>query len=186
MRIALPILSLAGLLLTAQAGAETIYKWVDADGQPHFSDVPREGAEQVYVASPQTYTSENRVTPSPSPQRDNVAPEQPDADRYTMLAITSPVNEETIWNTGGTISVSLAVTPALAPGHTIRLLLDGRQRQQLGQGVTQTRLTEIYRGEHQLQAQIVTPDRQVIKSSPEVTFFYKQTTVNNNPSASPR
>lgn len=186
MRTALPILSLAGLLLTAQAGAETIYKWVDAAGQPHYSDVPREGAEEVYVASPQTYRSDNRVTPGPAPQRDAAAAEPSAADRYSTLAITSPVNEETIWNTGGTISVSLAVSPALAPGHTIRLLLDGRQRQQLGQGVTQTRLTDVFRGEHQLQAQIVTPDRKVLKSSPEVTFFYKQTTVNNNPAAQPR
>jgi hypothetical protein len=185
MRIALSLLSLAGFILAASVNAEVIYKWIDANGQPHFSDVPREGAEEVFVASPQTYTSQDRGTAGTtvSPASDTQEPAASDGDRYSTLAITSPGNEETIWNTGGTISVSLAVSPALAPGHTIRLLLDGRQKQQLGQGVNRTQLSDIFRGEHQLQAQIVTPDRTVIKTSPTVTFFYKQTTVNRNPSA---
>ena len=184
MRIALCMLGLAGLVLTAPLGAETIYKWVDPDGQPHFSDVPREGAEEVYVASPQSY-SPTRIESSAGKTATNGddKPDEAAGDRYTTFTITSPTEEETIWNTGGKISVSLNLRPALASGHTIRLLLDGRQKQQLGQGVRQTQLSGIPRGEHQIQAQVVTPDRQVVTTSQVVTFFYKQTQAARNPAA---
>lgn len=36
------------LLVPAVAGAE-IYRWIDAQGQVHFSETPREGAEPVSV-----------------------------------------------------------------------------------------------------------------------------------------
>ncbi|WP_044873663.1 DUF4124 domain-containing protein [Pseudomonas sp. LFM046] len=36
------------LLVPALAGAE-IYRWTDAQGQVHFSETPRQGAEQVIV-----------------------------------------------------------------------------------------------------------------------------------------
>jgi len=180
MRIALFILSLTGVLLAAPIGAQVIYKWYDASGQPHFSDVPREGAEEIYVASPQVYTpvSVNRaVATSPeAPAKEDGKSSEPS---YSNLSITSPSAEETIWNTGGTISVNLALQPALTAGHTIRLLLDGRQKQQLGPGVTSTQLSGVERGTHQLQAQVVTPGGQIVQSAPAVTFYYKQASVQN-------
>jgi hypothetical protein len=182
MRLALYTLGLAGLILTAPVGAEVIYKWLDGNGQPHFSDLPRDGAVEVFVASPQSYTPTATRSSSSNDAPDRTASdavEEPGA-RYTTFTITSPSVEETIWNTGGTISVSLNLRPALASGHTIRLLLDGKQKQQLGPGVNLTRLTGVERGEHQLQAQVVTPDRTVVTSSQTVTFFYKQTTAGRN------
>ena len=180
----LSILSLIGFMLAAPLGAQVIYKWVDADGQQHFSDVPREGAQEVYIAPPQSYAP---TVISTSDQSATVTPGDADQDDpsggYTDFAITSPSAEETIWNTGGTISVSLQLQPALTRGHTIRLLLDGRQKQQLGPGVSRIQLTGIDRGTHQLQAQVVTPDRQVVTSTESVTFYYKQTSANRNPAA---
>ena len=55
MRIILSIFAAAGVMLAAPLGAQVIYKWVDVNGQQHFSDVPREGAEEIFVAPPQRY-----------------------------------------------------------------------------------------------------------------------------------
>jgi hypothetical protein len=185
MRNVLCILGLTGLVLTAPLSAEVIYKWVDANGQPHFSDLPRDGAVEVFVAPPQSYTPVATGSSSSKELADRVASKADDksGDRYKTFAITSPSVEETIWNTGGTISVSLTLRPALASGHTIRLMLDGRQKLQLGPGVNRVSLTGIERGEHQLQAQVVTQDRQVVTSTSSVTFFYKQTAAGQNRAA---
>ena len=184
MRKVLSILSLTGLMLAAPLSAQVIYKWVDANGQQHFSDVPHAGAEEILIAPPQRYAptatsgsvESATVTPEDAAQNDQSA-------GYSSFAITSPSEEETIWNTGGTISVSLALQPALMRGHSIRILLDGRQRVQLPEGVTSTQLDDVFRGIHQLQAQVIAADGQTVASTPPMTFYYKQTSVNRRPTA---
>ena len=178
------------LMLFTPVGAETIYKWVDSDGQSHFSDVPRDGAAEIFVAAPQVYTppspsligeSRSFITNAGDNQSDDAT-----ETAYTQFAISSPTAEETIWNTGGTISVSLQLFPSLTAGHTVLLLLDGKQQQQLGPGVTNTQLAGIQRGEHQIDAQIVAPDRKLVKAATPVTFFYQQTSTNRLPASGPR
>jgi hypothetical protein len=194
MRNSLSLQSLLGglavLMLFTPAGAETIYKWVDSSGQSHFSDVPRDGVAEIFGAAPQVYSpsSPSLIGVSRSLTTSAGADQSADAAEivYTQFAISSPTAEETIWNTGGTISVSLQLLPSLTAGHTVRVLLDGEQKQQLGPGVTNTQLTGIVRGAHQIEAQIVAPDRKLVKAATPVTFFYHQTSTNRRPASGPR
>jgi len=46
-----PVLVALALLTVAPADAASVYRWLDADGKPHFGDRPpaREAAEEVEV-----------------------------------------------------------------------------------------------------------------------------------------
>ena len=178
MRIALSMLGLLGLLGAGSLGAQVIYKWVDANGHPHYSDVPREGAIEVAVAAPQSFTPVLTARSDTANVSEPAVNDPEGASPYTNFAITSPQAEETIWNTGGNISVSLALQPKLSRGHMIRLLLNGREQQQLSPGSSRAQLSDVFRGTHQLQAQVVNAEGQVVTSSPTITFYYKQSTAN--------
>ena len=169
-----PILLLASLLAASVVCAQA-YRWVDEDGVVHYSDRPTEGAEEVVLPKANTttvrrYDSDANDTPAPDP-----APTSDQADRYQSLAITSPASEETLWNIEGQLTVQISATPALQQGHRLRLYFDGE-----GQDVSSTtvQLDEVWRGEHNLQAEILN-ERGVplIRSNP-LRFYVQQSTVN--------
>src|SRR5688572_18377865 len=99
MRTALYVL----LALAAPAFAgQTVYKWVDEKGVTHFSDQPQAGAEKVEMSG-----GANRPA-SPSPTYTPSAPQEtkPDAGpAYSRFVIVSPQQDQSIVNTGGTVTV---------------------------------------------------------------------------------
>lgn len=166
-----PIVLLFALSLSGTAVAETIYRWVDSTGQAHYTDVPREGAEPVELKPASTFspsaTAEARAASRADSESDNDS-------GYESLVISSPTEEQTIWNTGGVITVTVRPQPALKPGHGIILYYDDQPLQDQPMRTTNVQLSEVYRGTHSLRADVVGPSGQVLISSPTVTFFYKQ------------
>jgi hypothetical protein len=176
--------ALLGLLLVAPAMAEGVYKWVDDNGQVHYSDMPQEGATEIELRPPQTFRSSSAARKSAA-ATDSEADADGDGDEqdqgYESLAITSPNVEETIWNTGGEVNVSLSLQPGLKAGHRIRLFMDGQLLADLPPRASSMKLSEVYRGEHILEAEVRDEKGETqIKSDP-VTFFYQQTAVNRRP-----
>lgn len=175
------LLLIAGLL-AAFAGYADVYRWVDENGQVHFSDRPREGAERVELQEPQTFSA-------PASRRPPRTPDNSSADQapfsYETLAITSPGQEETLWNIEGQLDVSMRLSPRLQRGHELRLYLDGQQVEQLQAGSTRVRLTDVYRGNHSLRAEVVDAGGRTLIQSEPVNFFVRQTSVQNpnNPNA---
>jgi hypothetical protein len=49
--------------------------------------------------------------------------------RYESFTVAAPAAEETQWNIEGVLRVSLALTPALMPGHQVRVYFDNREPQ---------------------------------------------------------
>ncbi|MGH8399705.1 MAG: DUF4124 domain-containing protein, partial [Gammaproteobacteria bacterium] len=47
------------LAMTTFAQADQVYKWVDAQGNVHYSDKPHPGAQKVKIAPPQSYSAPN-------------------------------------------------------------------------------------------------------------------------------
>lgn len=167
-RLFLP--ALAVLLTAAPVLADEIYRWVDSAGQVHYSDVPRDGAEQVEMNPTQTFTA-------PKVARASSSPAQAKADLaagYDSLTIVSPSQEETIWNTGGVITIAVSASPALQPGHSVSIYYDGQAVEKEPQA-TSAQLSEVFRGEHKVTAEIRDASGRVIKKADPVTFFYKQT-----------
>lgn len=172
------------LLACIPLRAETIYKWVDSDGVVHYSDVPRDGADKLVLGPVQTFTP----PPQQPAARADVTADADAADgeesgfaAYEAIEITSPSQEEIIWNTGGQVTVATRLQPGLQAGHQIRLFMDGEQLADLPPRSANVQLSEVLRGEHQLWAEVVDENGQVLISSSPVKFFYQQTSVNRRP-----
>ena len=176
MRRSLAFLVLSGVPLLASAA---IYKWVDADGTVHFSDTPREGAEEVHVAPPQTYSAPRFAPITPRPAE----PEAPAAyERFELLA---PADDAALRENTGAITLSFAVDPPLktGAGHRLVVLLDGKPVSE-SKSATLT-LENVDRGTHSLQGQIVDARGTVLISSPSIMVHLLRHSILNPPAAAP-
>lgn len=174
----LPALVLLGMLPTLVAAA--VYKWVDADGTAHFSDVPQEGAEEVHIAPPQTYQAPSLqpITPRPEVVANPAA--------YTRFALVTPAAEENIWDNTGTLAVTFAVEPPLRAdrGHQLVLVVDGEARPPVpDSGVV---LENVERGSHTLQGQIVDAVGNILMSSEPITVYVHRQSVLAPKAAQPK
>jgi len=166
-----PIFVLLGLLVAAGAFAEA-YTWTDEDGVVHYSDRPQPGAKLIDLG-------ENASRPRPT-TRPATADNANDADQqtndvgYTSFEVSSPSAEETLWNIEGTLGVTLALTPSLRPGHQVRVYFDGTPRMVSG---TSFQLQEVYRGVHNLQAEVVDETGKLLIRSLPSRFYVQQNSV---------
>lgn len=173
-------LVLIAFLIAVPAWGTEVYRWVDGNGQPHYSDQWQPGAEKVRL------TDSPAGSAAPKPAQDGGAAKPGKASaaqpgttgRYESLEIASPAQEEVLWNIEGQLRVSLRVNPALQPGHDLRLYLDGTP-QDLQPGSTEAQLTGVFRGVHTLKAEVADKSGQVLISSQPTTFVVRQTSLAN-------
>lgn len=164
-------------LLALPAAATEVYRWVDANGQVHFSDQWRPGAEKLRIADAPGFSAPAPATRAPAAGR-GATPAAAPAPLYETLEIASPAQEEVLWNTEGQLRVSMRLIPPLRPGHGLRLFLDGQQ-QEIPEGSTEVQLTEVFRGVHTLRAEVVDQAGTALITSPTTTFAVRQTSVLN-------
>ena len=164
------IFALVGILAASAALADDAWKWIDDDGVVHYSDVPVQGAEQVNLSEYSKKTGA-RISNGTTFQQNDETPKDFD---YETLAVTSPGNEETLWNIEGVLPVSVAVSPNLLRGHRIRAYFDGNAQDVSG---TSFRLDSVYRGVHNLQVEVIDATGKVISRSDPVRFYVQQASV---------
>ncbi len=168
-----PIIVLLGLLAMPLGVADEAYVWTDEDGVVHYSDRPVPGAQRIELSEPNT---------SQSPARRRAAAENagdtPPADtgpfKYETFEIASPGAEETLWNIEGVLNVRLALNPPLQPGHQVRVYFDGSPRTLSSTSFT---LDEVWRGVHNLQAEVLDETGNMLIRSRTNRFYVQQTTV---------
>ncbi len=162
-------------LLVASAALADAYKWTDEDGVVHYSDRPERGAERVDLGtatgSRSQPASPGASSPSPGDEASNTVA-QPFS--YTGLEVTAPAPEETLWNIAGILNVSLALSPALQPNHEVRVYFDGVARTVEG---TNFQLEEVYRGVHNIQAEVLDETGKLMIRSLPNRFYVQQNTV---------
>jgi hypothetical protein len=163
------------LLVALPAVATEVYRWIDADGQTHYSDQWRAGAEKIRIQESAVFSAP-KVAPTAA--QAGPGPAAPPARRYDSLEIASPAQEEVLWNIEGQLRVSVRVNPSLQPGDGLRLYLDGAA-QDLPAGSTDAQLTEVFRGVHTLKAQVVDQAGSVLIESQPTTFAVRQTSIAN-------
>ena len=168
------ILVLLGLLVMPVATAVEAYVWTDEDGVVHYSDRPVPGAKRIELAEPNT-------SRSPAPRRsatEATDDEQQSEDtapfRYESLEIVSPGAEDTLWNIEGVLNVSMTLTPPLQAGHQVRVYFDGSPQIVSG---TSVQLQEVWRGVHNLQAEVLDETGKMLIRSRTNRFYVQQTTV---------
>ncbi|MCP4300530.1 MAG: DUF4124 domain-containing protein [Gammaproteobacteria bacterium] len=169
------IFILLGLLASGAASAQA-YKWTDEDGVVHYSDRPHPGAERVVLdqAKPRGPATAGRRTTSAAPPGDDATSEPAGPFSYASLEVAAPAPEETLWNIEGVLSVSLALSPALQPNHQVRVYFDGNARTVRG---TSFQLEEVYRGVHNIQAEVLDETGKLMIRSLPNRFYVQQSTV---------
>ncbi|MBY6187988.1 DUF4124 domain-containing protein [Marinobacter hydrocarbonoclasticus] len=156
------ILLAVAILLTPQ-GLAKIYKWTDANGQVHYSDKPRDGAEVVEVDTSKASTI-ILAKPGPTPP-----PQVVEAPSY-RIRLTAPEEQATVRDNNGQLDIQIALEPDLLADHRIELLLDGSVVRTVGGGGSFA-LDNLDRGEHQLQARVIDENGKVLASSAKRTVF---------------
>ena len=170
-----PIFLLAGVLVAGSLLAEA-YRWVDSDGVVHYSDRPQPGAEKIELPEANT-TDMRRYETRPRNTEPDASTDAATAGgftRYETFSITSPAAEETLWNIEGVLTVSLALSPVLQPGHQVRVYFDGQP--QIVEG-TNFQLQEVWRGVHNIQAEVLDPTGKLMIRSQPNRFYVQQNTV---------
>ncbi|MGH8283881.1 MAG: DUF4124 domain-containing protein [Gammaproteobacteria bacterium] len=156
------------------AQAQSVYKWVDAQGNVHYSDHPHAGAEKVQLPKTQTY-----VPPSTSgmPAARPRPPAAPTAG-YTQFAITSPASQGNLWYTHE-VTVSVSVTPDLKHGDTITYHLDG---QSIGPTQdTSVTFKDTPRGEHTASATLNAANGASMSAGPVIFYVHQKTILGPKP-----
>lgn len=173
MRTTLLLLALlAGPVLASQ----TVWKWVDENGVTHYADRPVPGAIKMEISSGKS-SSESRSFGS------TTTTTQP-ADTgpvYRNFEIWKPGNDETIPNTGGQVTVNVRVEPALQPGHSLYLYLDGRLVEGFPANTLSFDLKEVPRGMHRVLAVISDGRGTRVQETEPVSFTVRQESVAQPP-----
>jgi hypothetical protein len=169
--------TIIAFIATLAAGAvlAQAYKWTDEDGVVHFSDRPQEGAERIDLpeAAPRPRPPP-RAASSAAAATDTTPVEEAGPFRYESLTIGAPLAEETLWNIEGVLNVTLNLQPALQPGHRIRVFFDGEPRYV---NRTSFQIEEVYRGVHNIQAEIVDESGTMMIRSMPNRFYVQQNTI---------
>ena len=166
-----PIFILLALLVATAAMADA-YTWTDEDGVVHYSDRPHPGATIVDLAESATRSRPQPTSRSSSGTSDDVVG-QP-ATGYNSISVASPAAEETLWNIETVLNVSVELSPALRAGHQVRVYFDGTPQMV---GGTSFQLTEVYRGVHNLQVEVIDETGKLIIRSRPSRFYVQQNNV---------
>lgn len=172
---ALTLVTGLNLLIPPVIHASTIYSWVDNDGVVHFSDQPTPQATIYRFNSLPSTVSAASIASESKPEESSPPPPPPEVITPASVRLLAPVHEQTIRDNSGIISISAIANRNLNKGHRMQLLLDGQTYHQPQTNST-WRLTNIDRGSHQLQIQLL-KDGKVIALSKRITVFLHRTSV---------
>lgn len=163
-------------LFAADSALADAYVWTDEDGVVHYSDRPQAGAKRIDLAESKRPrpVSAQPAQASAAPSSGDATAQDPEPFRYQSLEVAAPAAEETLWNIEGVLNVSLALSPALQPNHEVRVYFDGNPRTVRG---TNFQLEEVYRGVHNLQAEVVDETGKLMIRSRPNRFYVQQSTV---------
>jgi len=152
------------MLVGCHAVAE-VYTYVDAEGNRVFTDQPHKNAKKVDIAP----SNQIRSAPKKPSQASSAKPKPGPLFHYQLLRILAPEPDSTIRDVQGNLIVTVSNDPELQPGHTYRLLLDGKVYGEAGRSPVFP-LTNIDRGTHQLSIEIVDPFGRVAERTPNQPF----------------
>ncbi len=163
------VVSLLATAVFAQA-----YKWVDGDGVVHYSDRPAPGAEKIQLPTSRSASRPAQRTVATTTAV-STAPAAEKRFSYESIVVATPAAEETLWNIEGVLNVTLNLQPGLQQGHRVRVYFDGEQ--QMVNGLS-FELQEVFRGVHNLQAEVVDETGKLMIRSITNRFYVQQNVVN--------
>ena len=166
---------LVSVLMAASTVLAQAYRWVDENGLIHYSDKPVEGAERIILPSDNRVVRRSQPAPAAATRPAGDQQAAPAAFKYESLDVATPAPEETLWNIEGVLSVRLDLQPGLQDGHQVRVYFDGNARMVSG---TSFQIEEVYRGVHNLQAEVVDATGKLMIRSVPNRFYVQQNSIN--------
>ena len=163
---------LSALIALNTSAQADVYKSVNNEGVVEYSDQPREGAEKIKVKNPQSITLPKAADVFTSENSDSGTTSDNEAV-YQRVTITQPANDSAFNSGNGLVSVSSETTPALQAGHSIQLVMDGTPYNSSQSG--SFGLSNVDRGTHQLQVNVIDASGSTIISSDITTFTLHRT-----------
>ena len=158
----------------ALAGDE-VYRWVDKDGVVHYGgQPPSKDAKPATLPDIQTYS--HRAGNKALPVSPADASAKPVTAAVKEMRILAPVQDEVFRDAQGSISVSVAVLPALPPGAGVLFYLDGAAKNARPSPATTMTFNGVERGEHSVTAAVVDASGKELMRAPPVTFHNKPPT----------
>lgn len=159
---AIPFLLLC--CLTGVAFAQ-IYRWVDAEGQTHYSDRPVPGSDRVSVSSGAAQGEAESATPEPLVAT-LLGP-------YSSFEIVSPEANQTLRLEPPSLPIGLLLEPPLMEGHRLELLVDGVPVKSDAPVGTQLTLNGLSYGTHVTEARVLDSAGIVARTAP-VSFHLRK------------
>lgn len=148
--------------------------YVDAQGNRVFTDQPKSGnAKRVPL------TKSNRIAANPNSAAPLLAQSSPEVQallHYEVLRILIPEPDATIRSNTGEVIVSATNEPALQPGHSYRLLLDGQPTAEPGLSPVFP-LSNIDRGSHTLSVEILDEQGRIVERTANQPFHMQRTSL---------
>lgn len=168
-------LSLAlSLLLFSTAGQAELYKWVDEEGNTHYSDSPTTSKAKPFTPPGITTTPAVKVPP----QAPKAVVPQPAAFKYNDIKIVSPGQDATIRSNPGNITIAFESVPALNTdqGHSISVAIDGTP---VKDNITTSsvQLNNIDRGTHTVTVTINDETGKPLITSSGITFHMHRVSI---------
>jgi hypothetical protein len=164
------------LFLVTGSGYATagVYRWIDENGQIHFSDKAAAGAEQIKLKETSVYTPPAESESGEGSQADRKARVDVNGSPgatldYEAISIVSPENNQVVRSNEGSMDVSVELRPGLQPGHKIRIYLDRTQAAE-DLDTTQITLQNMDRGTHSLEVSVIDEQNNELKRSNAVNF----------------
>ena len=159
------------LMLLGQPALADVYTYINAEGNRVFTDQPHHNAKKVDIAPSNGMAVPPKKRPAPSASRN-----PPPLFIYQLVRILAPEPDATIRDMQGNLIVTVTNDPALQPGHSYRLLLDGNPYGPPGRSPV-IPLSNIDRGTHQLSIEIVDPYGRVAERTPNQPFHMFRTSL---------
>lgn len=171
------------LLITLPASTlAQVYTYTDAQGNQVFTDQPHKNAKRVEILPSNNTTGsppKRTVQQSPPPKA------KPHAMfRYDLLRILVPEPDATLRSAQGELIVTVTSDPALQPGHSYRLLVDGKPYAPAGRSPVFP-LTNVDRGTHQLAVEILDETGRVLEKTPNQPFHMLRISLAQKRTANP-
>ncbi len=174
--------ALAVTLLAASAGGADadaeVYRSVDADGLPVFSDVPLDTAEVAQrPAGVNVYAA---LLPSSGNEAAGDAQPVAETSAYVSALILAPLAGEAVRANGGAVQLRGQVSPSLRTGHRAVLFVDGAMLAKAdanADGSLEFALANVARGSHQARIDVVDANGDTLLQGAPSVFHVLRATV---------
>jgi hypothetical protein len=143
-----------------------VYRWVDSQGQVHYSDkkpLDKEELEASKLPALLEY-KEQKTAPTNNAQRSKKVTD------YHSLTIYSPKKEvkRSLQQANEPLNISVSVSPGLRPGDVIRITLDGRVVSKSSS--RSVSIAQIVFGKHRIDAAVLNKRGRILKRAKPVSF----------------